>query len=163
MQVSAQLTVNGVVSLLLVHRNLGQPRSNSQQLGFDSLAELVLPVNLTFLLSAPINVVLEHRNTERISHIWRRGNKKRNVSEEIDTGFKEYGWMMTLRLRSYLCRRQFDAHLLKAEQTQCDFPWNQTSRFCHHWQSQLKGQWANRGHRPLGPSSPGHPAKNTRS
>lgn len=79
MQVSAQLTVNGVVSLLLVHRNLGQPRSNSQQLGFDPLAELVLSVNLTFLLSAPINMVLEHRNTERISHIWKRGNKMREM------------------------------------------------------------------------------------
>lgn len=66
---SVQLTAYGVVSLLLVHRDLGQPGTTSQQLGHDPAAELVLPEHLTFLLGTPINVVLEHTNTEGVLHI----------------------------------------------------------------------------------------------
>lgn len=64
-----QLTGYGVVSLLLVHRDLGQPGPTNQQLGLGPAAELVLPEHLTFLLSAPIHMVLEHANTEGVSHI----------------------------------------------------------------------------------------------
>lgn len=66
---SVQLTGYGVVSLLLVQRDLGQPGPCSQQLGLGSAAKLVLPEHLAFLLSVPINVVLEHTDTEGVSHI----------------------------------------------------------------------------------------------
>lgn len=64
-----QLTRDGVVSLLLVHRDLGQPRPGGHQLGFGSAAELVLPEHLPFLLSAPVDVVLEHTHAEGVPHI----------------------------------------------------------------------------------------------
>lgn len=66
---SVWLTAYGVVSLLLVHRDLGQPGSGSQQLGLHSTAKFVLPEHLAFLPSAPINMVLEHANTEGVPHI----------------------------------------------------------------------------------------------
>lgn len=69
MCVSVQLTGYGTVSLLLVHRDLRQPGPGSQQLGLGSVAKLVLPKHLAFLLSAPINVVLEHTHTEGVPHI----------------------------------------------------------------------------------------------
>lgn len=64
-----QLTGYGVVSLLLVHRDLGQPGPGSQQFGLGSAAKLVLPEHFALLLSTPINVVLEHTHTEGVSHI----------------------------------------------------------------------------------------------
>lgn len=72
MRVCAQLTGNGVVSLLLVHRDLGQPGPSGQQLDLVSVAKLVLSKHLAFLLSAPVNVVFEYTHAEGISYIWER-------------------------------------------------------------------------------------------
>lgn len=64
------LTGYGVVSLLLEHRDLGQPGPSCQQFGLGSTPKLVLPEHLAFLLGAPVNMVLEHTHTERVSYIW---------------------------------------------------------------------------------------------
>lgn len=63
------LTGYGVVSLLLEHRDLGQPGPGCQQLGLGSTPELVLTEHLAFLLGAPVNMVLEHTHTEGVSYI----------------------------------------------------------------------------------------------
>lgn len=68
--VCVYLTGYGVVSLLLVHRDLCQPGPSSEQLGFFSTAELVLLEHLAFLLSAPVNMVLKHTHTEGVPHIY---------------------------------------------------------------------------------------------
>lgn len=72
---SVTLTGNGVVSLLLVHRDLIQPGSRCQQLDFGSATKLVLSIHLAFLLSAPVNVVLKYAHTERVSHVYMKWNK----------------------------------------------------------------------------------------
>lgn len=72
---SVNLTGDGVVSLLLVHRDLSEPGSRCQQLDFVTTAKLVLSVHFAFLLSAPVNVVLEYTHTERVSHIYKKWNK----------------------------------------------------------------------------------------
>lgn len=63
------LTGYRVVSLLLEHWDLAQPGPGSQQLGLGSTSELILPEHLAFLLGAPVHVVLEHTDTEGVSHI----------------------------------------------------------------------------------------------
>lgn len=64
-----QLTAYRVVSLLLVHRDLGKPGPSGQQLRLGSATKFVLSEHLAFLLSAPINVVLKHTHAEGVSHI----------------------------------------------------------------------------------------------
>lgn len=63
------LTSYGVVSLLLEHRDLGQPRPGGHELGLGSTPKLVLPEHLAFLLGAPVDMVLEHTHAEGVSDI----------------------------------------------------------------------------------------------
>lgn len=67
-----QLTGYGVVSLLLVHRDLGEPGSSSQQLDLVTLAKLVLSKHLALFLSAPVNMVFKYTHTEGVPYIWER-------------------------------------------------------------------------------------------
>lgn len=67
-----QLTGDGVVSLLLVHRDLGEPGPSSQQPDLVTLAKLFLSKHLAFLLSAPVNMVFEYTHTEGVPYIWER-------------------------------------------------------------------------------------------
>lgn len=69
------LTAYWVVSLLLVHTDLGEPGPSGEQLGLGATAKLVLPEHFPFLLRAPVNVVLKHTHTERVPHIWAHRDK----------------------------------------------------------------------------------------
>ena len=52
------LTLDGVVSLLLVDADLGEPGAGREQEALGALAELLLAEHLALLLCAPVHVAL---------------------------------------------------------------------------------------------------------
>lgn len=121
------LTSYGVVSLLLEHRDLGQPGPGRQQLGLASTPELVLPKHLAFLLGAPVNMVLEHTHAEGVPYILEMFR-----NDEKQQGLRGPAVVLGV-VEAHLCRQKFVCPRPRASRTQCGSPWSPTSRFCPRW------------------------------